>query len=137
MRFEVPQFIDIEDKIFGPLTFKQAIYVAGSGGVIFMLYTTMPFFLAIILAAPIAVLGLALAFYKYNNRPFINLLESWFNYQVKGKLYIWQKRKKPVEEQVEEEVAQAPIYVPKLSDSKLKDLTWSLDVQERRRGDVL
>lgn len=137
MRFEVPQFIDIEDKIFGPLTFKQAIYLAGSTGVLFILYTTTNFFVAIILGAPIAVFGLALAFYKYNNRPFIRLVESWFNYQFKGKLYIWKKREKPVEEQVEEEVTQTPLYVPKLSDSKLKDLSWSLDVQERRRGDVL
>ena len=33
MRFEVPQFVDIEDKIFGPLTFKQFIYIAGGAGV--------------------------------------------------------------------------------------------------------
>jgi hypothetical protein len=29
MQFRVPQFIDIEDKLFGPLTFKQFIYLAG------------------------------------------------------------------------------------------------------------
>ena len=32
MRFQVPQFIEIESKIFGPLTFKQFIYLAGGGG---------------------------------------------------------------------------------------------------------
>jgi hypothetical protein len=29
MRHEVPQFIDIEDKIFGPLTFLQGLYLIG------------------------------------------------------------------------------------------------------------
>ncbi|MFM2424198.1 MAG: hypothetical protein RLZZ70_589, partial [Candidatus Parcubacteria bacterium] len=29
MQFEVPQFIEIEDKIFGPLTWKQFLYVGG------------------------------------------------------------------------------------------------------------
>jgi len=29
MRHEVPQFIDIEDKIFGPLTFFQGLYLLG------------------------------------------------------------------------------------------------------------
>jgi len=35
MRFEVPQFIDVEDKLFGPLTFTQFVYLAGSGGISF------------------------------------------------------------------------------------------------------
>ncbi len=138
MRFEVPQFIEIEDKIFGPFTLKQFIYLAGTAGIAFLFYTLMPLFLAIIFIAPIAVFGLALAFYKHNNRPFILLVESWFNYTLKGKLYIWKKRKKEVEEQVDEAlITQSPLYVPKLSDSKLKDLSWSLDVEERQRGNVL
>ncbi len=34
MRFEVPQFIDVEDKIFGPFTFKQFLYLAGGAGLL-------------------------------------------------------------------------------------------------------
>ncbi len=139
MRFEVPQFIEIEDKIFGPFTLKQFIYLSGTAGIAFLFYTIMPLFLAIIFIAPIGVFGAALAFYKHNNRPFILLVESWFNYTIKGKLYIWKKREKTVEQEVDEasQITQAPMYVPKLSDSKLKDLSWSLDVEERQRGDVL
>jgi len=139
MRFEVPQFIEIEDKIFGPLTLKQFIYLAGTAGICFAFFSFLPFFLAIILIAPFAVFGLALAFYQHNNRPFILLVESWFNFTFKDKLYIWKKREKQVEEAVDEvtQITQSPMYVPKLSDSKLKDLSWSLDVEERRRGDVL
>ncbi len=33
MQFHVPQYIDIEDKLFGSLTLKQGIYVAGVGGI--------------------------------------------------------------------------------------------------------
>ncbi len=139
MRFEVPQFIDIEDKIFGPFTLKQFIYLTGTAGICFMIFTALPKILAYILIAPIAVLGVALAFYKHNNRPFVVLLESAFNYYIKGKLYIWKKREKPVEQEAQELAApQIPTYVPKMSDSKLKDLSWSLDVEERRRsGEVL
>lgn len=139
MRFEVPQFIEIEDKIFGPFTFQQFIYMAGAAGVSFMLYAVLPFFIAVILIAPIAALALALAFYRHNNRPFISLLESMFGYFTKGRLYIWKKREKKVEDEMNEFAMpqQAPTYIPKLSDSKLKDLSWSLDVQDRRRGDVL
>ena len=38
MRFEVPQFIEIEDKIIGPLTWKQFIYLAGGVGALLILY---------------------------------------------------------------------------------------------------
>ena len=140
MRFEVPQFIDVEDKLFGPLTFTQFVYLVGAGGASFALWVLLPTFLAIPLIIPIAVFGIALAFYRHNNRPFIVLVESWVNYMMKGKLYIWKKREKPVEREIEEIQAVAnnmPVYVPKLSDSKLKDLSWSLDVQERNRGEVL
>ena len=50
MRFQVPQFIEIESKIFGPLTLKQFIYLIGGGGIIFILYALLPFWLMIIFA---------------------------------------------------------------------------------------
>ncbi|MCH7529846.1 PrgI family protein [Patescibacteria group bacterium] len=131
MRFQVPQFIEVEDKIFGPLTFKQFIYLAGAGGISFVFWTLLPKFLAILVSAPIVMLALALAFYKVNNRPFINVLESALSFMTKDKLYVWrQEKKKSEEKKVEEPVAQSNIRVPKLSGSKLKDLAWSLDIKE-------
>lgn len=133
MKFQVPQFIEVEDKIFGPLTIKQFVYVAGGAGLSFIIYTYVSpfsFILAILCIIPVAALALALAFYKVNNRPFIYVIESAFKFMLTNKLYIWRKQdKKPVHKT--EETATAPlVYVPKLSDSKLKDLTWSLDINE-------
>ena len=91
MRFQVPQFIEIEDKIFGPLSFKQFVYVVGGGGLIVMLFFLLPNFLAFILAVPIGAFAGALAFYKVNNRPFIHITEAAFKHFFKGKLYIWKK----------------------------------------------
>src|SRR3990172_12458701 len=45
MQFQVPQFIEIEDKIFGPLTFKQFIYVAGGAGACYLLWRVLPLLL--------------------------------------------------------------------------------------------
>lgn len=131
MRFQVPQFIEVEDKIFGPLTLKQFIYLVGAGGVVFILWTLLPHFLAIIIGIPIVMLASALAFYKINNRPFVHILESAFKYAMGKRLYVWKKResKKAKRKTVEEEMT-SPIYVPKLSESKLKDLAWSLDIKE-------
>ena len=133
MRFQVPQFIEVEDKIFGPLTLKQFIYLTGAGGVVFILWRVFPLFIAIVAAAPIIALAGALAFYKINKRPFIFVLESAFKYMLSNRLYIWKskdidemKKQKKKREQTQE----SPIHVPKLSTSKLKDIAWSLDIKE-------
>ena len=61
MRYQTPQFIDIEDRLFGPLTVKQFIYLVGGAGLSFILYRFLPFIVAILVIAPVAVLALALA----------------------------------------------------------------------------
>ena len=131
MRFQVPQFIEVEDKIFGPLTLKQFIYIAGAGGATVLLWTILPRFMAILIAGPIVVLALALAFYKINNRPFINVVQSAFSYFMSNRLYVWKQREKKRKTPVKEEVGkQNLLNVPNLSASKLKDLSWSLDIKE-------
>jgi hypothetical protein len=133
MRFQIPQFIEVESKIFGPLTFKQFIYLAGGAGIIFIFYTTLPFWLMIIFAVPVASFSFTLAFYKVHSQPFIKVLENAFNYFVSCKVYIWKKQelKKEKAETKKEEVAQE-IYMPKLTKSKLKDLAWSLNIKEMK-----
>ncbi|MBI1974531.1 MAG: PrgI family protein [Candidatus Zambryskibacteria bacterium] len=133
MRFQVPQFIEVEDKIFGPLTFKQFIYVAGGIGVTVVLFTFLPKFLAIIIASPIVLLAMALAFYKVNEKPFIYTVETFVKYYLTNKLYIWKKEDKiPESRSANQESSKKieQVQVPKLSESKLKELTWSLDIKE-------
>ena len=79
MRFEVPQFINVEDKLFGPFTFKQSLYLVGGGGIIFILYKVLPTFVTFILRVPIPAFSLALVFYRPNNRPFIDMVEAFLN----------------------------------------------------------
>lgn len=93
MRFEVPQFIEIEDKIFGPFTWRQFVYIAGGGGFGVMLYLlNLPFIILVLLGAPVIGLAAALAFYPVNNRPFSIFLESVVSYVTAKKLYLWKKR---------------------------------------------
>lgn len=130
MQFQIPQFIEVEDKIFGPLTFKQFIYLVGGGGISFVTYSILPFFLAVLFIIPVVALSLALAFYKINNKPFIGVLEAAFKYALGSKLYIWKKSDRAAVHKEEMSAAQN-LYVPKISDSKLKDLSWSLDVHQK------
>jgi hypothetical protein len=143
MRYEVPQFIEIEDKIVGPLTWKQFVYVAGSVGGSVLAWFYLPLVVAVPISVVLLALGAALAFYEYDKQPFIVLLEAFISYTMRNKLYVWQKREPqaPSEEAELEQAAQEIInpqpYVPKLSDSKLKNLTWALDIENRNSGEVL
>lgn len=91
MRFEVPQFIEIEDKIIGPLTWKQFVYIAGGVGILVILFLMLPFLLFIIVGIPFAILSASLAFHRVNNRPFSAFLEAFLSYAGKAKLYLWRK----------------------------------------------
>jgi len=131
MRYQVPQFIEIEDKIFGPLTFKQFVYLIGAAGFTFLIFRTLSFFFAFLVSAPIVALGLALAFYKVNNKPFIFTLEAAVKYTLGGKLYIWKKEERKKKEIRTNKDISNKVSVPKLSSSKLGDIAWELDVQEK------
>lgn len=132
MRYQVPQFIEVEDKIFGSITLKQFIYLAGGAGLSFLIYEFLPSLLYSFIPILIVVaFSLALAFYKINNKPFIFIVEAAFKYYVSAKLFIWKKvPNKKADNVVQEAKEYAGIMVPKISDSKLKDLTWSLDIKE-------
>ena len=135
MRFEVPQFIDIEDKIFGPLTFKQFIYVAGGGGLCFAIYKILPIYFAIPVMLAIALLAWALAFYKLNNQPFIKIGQAFLGYITKNKLYVWKREPKKTTTTV---VTTPVAVVPKPSNQpmtarRIQDLARNLDILDKTR----
>lgn len=136
MEYQVPQFIEVEDKIIGPLTLKQFIYVAGGGGLCVVFFFYLPTIVALLLSVPAVALAAALAFYKVNGKPFIEVLEAGFNYYTRGKLFLWKHLDANVEERNAAKAAttaaavaaRAPRGTPKLTRGKLSELAWSLDV---------
>lgn len=130
MEYQVPQFIEVEDKIFGPLTLKQFIFVAGGVGLCVILILYLPTFIGILLSIPVAMLSGALAFYKVNNKNFVDMIEAAFNYYTKDQLYLWKKEPKNVPE-----VAAPPEVTRQkleLTRGRLKDLAWSLDIKDQQ-----
>lgn len=131
-QYQVPQFIEVEDKIFGPLTLKQFIWLAGGGGICLMFFTLLPFYLFIAFSIPVGVVSAGLAFYQVNGRPLIHAAESAFGYLAGHKLYLWKQREaKTPTPQAAIPVSSAEGLVPRLSQSKLKDLSWSLNIKDR------
>jgi hypothetical protein len=131
MKYQVPQFIGVEDKIFGPLTAKQFLYVGGASGIGFIIWNIFPPIIAIILATPIVVLFLMFAFFKFQGwQPFVQTFENSIRYITSDKIYIWKKIPKKIEQKQKDGDSVSDFDIPKLSDSKLKDLSWSLDIKE-------
>lgn len=132
MEYQVPQFIEVEDKIFGPLSLKQFIFVAGGVGLCVILVLYLPTFIGILLSIPVAGLSLALAFYKVNNKTFLDVVEAGFNFYTKDRLYLWKKEKKTENETIVREAPKTPEREKlSLSSDKLKELAWSLDIKDR------
>lgn len=138
MRFQVPQFIDIEDKIFGPFTFKQFVYLAGGAGSAYAIWKLLPTLIAVFLVIPILGIALALTFYKVNGKPFIEVMQAYVAYSLKSKLFIWKQRKieKKKRMALPEKVKVHPLSnIPRLTESRLSDISWSLDVLDMGKRD--
>ncbi|EKD49111.1 MAG: hypothetical protein ACD_63C00262G0002 [uncultured bacterium] len=92
MQYSVPQFVEVEDKIIGPLTIRQFLYVLGGVGVLFVIWTLAPSIeLFLIPAVPVLGLFLAFAFYKVNGRPFIYFFMAGFKYFIQPKVRLWRR----------------------------------------------
>ena len=130
MQFKVPQFLDIEDKIFGPFTFSQFVYLAGGAGLCFILFKLLGLLFAVIPILIVGGIALALTFYRPNNKPLVNMIEAGFKYAMQDKLYIWKRRKfkKSANLANKEKIETLNQNNVKLTGSKLQDLAWSLDV---------
>ncbi len=131
MQYQVPQFIDVEDKIFGPLTLKQFVYIAGGGGIAFLLWRALPFLLALPFMLLIGGFSFSLAFVKVNKKPLIYIIEAAFMYFIHSKLYLWSAQKKKTKTIAKNEQAPQQPSLPTLTNNKLTNLAWSLDINER------
>lgn len=135
MQFVVPQFIDVEDKIIGPITVRQfAISIVG-GLLIFLEYKLSDFALFIFMAVPTAIIFGTIAFLKINGMPFHYFLINFIETMKKPKLRLWAKlpftRYVTIEKKVE-----APTFVSKgpLNASHLADVSLIVDTGGMYRG---
>jgi len=134
MQFKVPQFIDVEDKIFGPFTFKQFGYLLGAGGFAFVIWTLIPIkIIAIILIVPVSGLFLALAFVKINNRPFVDFLENSIRYFTGAKIYTWKQPVAPQNNEYADTITKATkeTVVSRVGQGRLRQIAFGLDVLDR------
>ena len=129
MEYQVPQFIEVENKIVGPLTLRQFIYIAGAGGLCIVFFSYLNIIVALILSAIVVGFAATLAFYKINGKPFITILEAGFNYYTGDKFFLWKHEISDANKKSEVIAPSIPLNTPKLTRGKLSELAWSLDIK--------
>ncbi len=132
MRFEVPQFIEIEDKIFGPFTWKQFVYLMGGVGIGVVLFIVAPFIIFVIIGLPIAGIAILLAFYPVNNRPFSIFLESLVAFYTGTKMYHWHRHQEAVykSDSVSSPVSPSTEFIPPTTGNKgINSLSRELELR--------
>lgn len=91
-KFVVPQFIEVEDKIFGPITVRQFVIILIDGIVLAILYKLVDLALFVVFLALFGGFGLVLAFVKINGQVFHYFLLNVFETLKKPSVRIWLKK---------------------------------------------
>jgi hypothetical protein len=100
MQYKVPQNVDIEDKVVGPLSLRQFIILLVTVGIILVLYFLIPSVVKIffwMLAIIIGAAGVAIAFTNYGGQNMeVFLMGAWKTFTT-PRQRVWKKVPEPVQ----------------------------------------
>ena len=89
-QFTVPQFIDVEDKIIGPITTRQFIIMLVAILADFLAFKVLTFVFFILFLLVVTGFAIILAFTKINGQPFHYFLLNLFQTFRRPRLRVWQ-----------------------------------------------
>jgi hypothetical protein len=104
MLFSVPQYIDVEDKVAGPLTARQLLWMIGMGAVLLVLWNIFDRAAFFIASVPVVLVFVAFAFYRPYNQPLIVFVRNAVLFMVRPKVYVWNRSSAPVSRRPAKEV---------------------------------
>jgi hypothetical protein len=91
MRFQVPQFIDVEDKLVGPLTLKQFIIYVLAAMLLVPVFLLSDLQLFLVIAVPVIGLAAALAHVRIANQSLFSLGLNAAKFALGGAYYVWDR----------------------------------------------
>lgn len=140
-QFTVPQFIDVEDKIIGPITSRQFVIMLVVGLMIVLNYKIFDFTGFLIVSVPEFGISLTIAFIKVNGRPFhffiLNLIQTF----KRKSLRIWSNANSELAsgfEEIVEATKAEHIVVSKplpYRSSRLDEISLIVDTQGAYKGE--
>ena len=125
----VPQFIDKEDKLVGPLTAKQLGWLAAGGGLLLISWNTLDMSSFVVSALIIGIIFGALAFYRPYNQPLLSFLTSSLFFAFNPKVYIWKRNYDNIKivHQTASKGKNIPIQKKTIDSKKISDISKILD----------
>ena len=93
-QFQVPQFIDVEDKILGPITMRQFFIMLIPMGTGILLYFLLKFWLVVIILIPVTIGSAIFAFYRPYGMRFSRFFGAFLAFQMRPRMYIWRRAEK-------------------------------------------
>ena len=134
LQYNIPQFVDSEDKIIGPISIRQfAFLVIGAVAVGFLwaFKPNMAFF--VIMTVPVVGASIAFAFVKINGRDFIDFIGSMFGYFLKTNIYLWKRELSNEPPVIKTTVQKSKVnkrntgQEKEYSQSRVEEMAWVLD----------
>ncbi len=128
MQYGVPQFIDVEDKIVGPLTGKQALYLLVGGGALLVIFSFFEFPFFVFSSLIIVPITLAFAFWKPKGFTVARWIMNIVNFYTSPHLYVWRREPDVRRFKVAQKKKSAKdIPVKNVSRNRIRELAWVLD----------
>jgi len=130
MLFNVPQFIDIEDRIVGPFTAKQLGWLALGGVILLVLFNLLDTSAFAIACIIVGIIFGALAFYRPYNVSLISFIGSSISFIFRPRMYIW-KRAAENDVPVRKTAKNKPRLLKKkeLNSQKIEEISKILDLK--------
>ena len=129
MMFNVPQFIDVEDKIAGPLTWRQIFWMIGMSAVLMVIYNIFDSATFFVLAIPVVIIFALFAFYRPNGVSMIEFTMHGFLFLFQPKVAVWERPTtvRPLSVEPEKEVTQEVGETKKFDSNKVHQIAEMLD----------
>jgi len=135
-QYTVPQFIDVEAKIIGPITTRQFLILLVAAIACFIFYKVFDFSLFLTLSILVVIFAGMFAFLKVNGRPFHFFLLNMIQTLTKPSVRVWNHRVADVQEKEKSEIKYENVGVNKeLNQARLAELSLIVDTKGKYQGE--
>lgn len=140
-QFTVPQFIDVEDKIIGPITSRQFVIMLGTFLLIAINYKIFIFSMFLAVSIPEMAIALVVSFIKVNGRPFHFFVLNIVQTLKRAPLRIWSNANNYTESEFDKQSTAGLVPPPSIAKereyqvSRLQELSLIVDTQGAYKGE--
>ena len=133
----MPQNIDMQDRVVGPLTMVQFLYAVFGAGFAYITINILPKPFSYAIAIIIATLTFCIIFVKINEKPFLAFIGNFFLFTFRPRVRLWSKSTRPMNVEIYEaqnSMNNAPKNVKNVSRKDLQKLAQTIDNHGQKRS---